>query len=482
MVVHLYVSGSAPLLRKGRKGNIGFEELGMFTDDKTTESLVMAMLFLMGAAVARSEESLSAAQAPRPHHPIPTRSRQANQDLVDLSKYYTASLDDDWLVKPGANLASLPKGVQAFARAAFDVRGLIQLASKKALMETHIDFSQAVKGITIHHKARRLHFLQGAAWSVDADTKIGEYVLHYANGQTRGIPIVYQRHVKDWWVKPEDPVLPDADIAWTGENEASHKLGYRIQLYRYTINSPLPDHEIETIDFVSTMTDSAPFLIALTVEPNKPVYEGFKAVTIDNPIPPRDPQAGPDLVDLSAYFNASLDDDWFQHPGHDLQDVPRGVQTLGGVPFDVRGLIQLAGTESLRVTGVVLPEVVRDIQVNRKGRRLHFLQACGWHAPEGAEIGQYVIHYADGQTRTAPMIFGRNVTDWWVGPNTKLPTEAQEVWCGSNPSTRHIGSHTHLLKYTWENPRPHDEIRTIDFVSNLTEAWPFLVAITIEEK
>jgi hypothetical protein len=458
------------------------EELGMFTENKTTKSLVMAMLFLIGSVVARSEEGRSVAKAPRPQHPIPTRSRQANQDLVDLSKYYTASLDDDWLVKPGADLASLPKGVQAFAHAAFDVRGLIQLAGKKALAETGIDFPQAVKGIGIHYKARRLHFLQGAAWSADADAKMGEYVLHYANGQTRSIPIVYQRNTKDWWVKPGDSVLTDADIAWAGENEASHKLGYQIQLYRYTVNSPLPDQEIETIDFVSTMTDSAPFLIALTAEPNKPVYEGFKAVTIDNPIPPRDPQAGPDLVDLSDYFNASLDDDWFQHPGHDLQDVPKGVQTLGGMPFDVRGLIQLAGTESLRVTGVVLPEAVQGIKVNRKGRRLHFLQACGWHAPQGAQIGQYIIHYAGGQTRTAPILFGRNVTDWWVSPNNKLPTEAQEAWRGSNPSTRHIGSHTHLLQYTWENPLPQEEISTIDFVSNLTEAWPFLVAITIEEK
>jgi hypothetical protein len=452
----------------------------MSTENKAIKSLVMAVLFLLSTAVAWSEESRNGTKAPGPQHPIPARSRQANQDLVDLSKYYTASLEDDWLVKPGANLAALPKGVQAFAHAAFDVRGLIQLAGQKALAETKIDFPQAVQGIAIHYQARRLHFLQGAAWNTETDTKIGEYVLHYANGQTRSIPIVYQRNVKDWWVKPGDPVLPDADSAWTGENAASHKLGYQVQLYRYTVNSPLPDQQIETIDFVSTMTDSAPFLIAITTEPNKPVYEGFKPVTIDNAIPPRDPQAGPDLVDLSNYFNASLDDDWFQHPGHDLQDVPRGVQTLGGVPFDVRGLIQLAGTESLRVTGVVLPEAVSGIKVNRRARRLHFLQACGWHAPEGAEIGQYIIHYANGQTRAAPMIFGKNVTDWWVGPNTKLPTEAREVWRGSNPSTRHIGSHTHLLQYTWENPLPQEEIRTIDFVSNLTEAWPFLVAITIE--
>jgi hypothetical protein len=65
-------------------------------------------------------------------HSIPPRSRQANRDMVDLTAYYTASLDADWLGVPGASLASLPSSVQVFARAAFDVRGIVQVASEGA--------------------------------------------------------------------------------------------------------------------------------------------------------------------------------------------------------------------------------------------------------------------------------------------------------------------------------------------------------------
>ena len=36
---------------------------------------------------------------------IRKRSRQASQDLINLTDYYTASLDEDWLGKPGASLA-----------------------------------------------------------------------------------------------------------------------------------------------------------------------------------------------------------------------------------------------------------------------------------------------------------------------------------------------------------------------------------------
>jgi hypothetical protein len=150
------------------------------------------------------------------------------------------------------------------------------------------------------------------------------------------------------------------------------------------------------------------------------------------------------------------------------------------VAFDVRGLIQLAASKSLDVTGVVFPEAVRGIVVNRTGRRLHFLQACFWSTDEGAKLGEYVIHYADGQIRSAPILYQRNVLDWWVRPEDRLPTEAEEVWRGQNPSTRSYGFKTHLIKYVWENPLPGVEISTVDFVSDLIEAGPFLVAITVE--
>jgi hypothetical protein len=414
---------------------------------------------------------------------IPKRSRQANQDLIDLTDYYTASLDEDWLGKRGAGLAPLPKGVQVFAGAAFDVRGLIQLAGKRTIEETGIDFPQAVQGIRINYKGRKLHFLHGTAWSTEEDAKIGEYVLHYANGQTKIIPIVYQRQVRDWWIQKGDPIPTDADIAWTGENEASDPLGYNVQLYRYTANNPFPNEEIKTMDFVSAMTESAPFLIALTIEPNETIYEGFSMARIDDfcPIAPRSSRASLDLVDLSAHYTSSLDDNWFCHAGHGLRDVPRGIQMLGGVEFDVRGLIQLAASKSLEVTGVVFPEAVEGIAVNRMGRRLDFLQACSWSANEGAKLGEYIVHYADGQTRSAPILYQRNVVDWWVRPENGLPTEAEEVWRGSNPATRSMGFVTHLIKYTWENPLPEVEISTIDFVSDLIEAGPFLVAITVEK-
>jgi len=425
--------------------------------------------------------SCSNLNEPEVQHPIPARSNQANHDMVDLSDYYNASLDDEWLGKEGLHLASLPKGVRAFAQAAFDVRGLIQLKSRISGKVTGLNLPKEIKGIRIQYKGSKIHFLQGTSGSAGEGQKIGMYVLNYTNGQSANIPIFYRRQVTDCMGRQGDMIAMDADIAWTGNNEASDKPDSGTWLYRYTANNPYPDLEIQTIDFVSSMTKSAPFLVAVTIEPSQHDYESFRNVRIDNAIIPRSPEAGPDLVDLSEYFNTSPDDDWFNHAGHDLQDLPKGVQELGGVKFDIRGMIVLAGNQSMDVTGVAFPESVNGIKVNRKGKKLHFLQACGWSAEAGAKLGEYVIHYSDGQTKSAPILYQNNVMDWWVRPEDKPPTEAKEVWRGQNPSTRNAGFETHLINYTWENPLPDVEITTIDFVSDVIAAAPIMLAITVEQ-
>ena len=405
---------------------------------------------------------------------IPTRSRQAIRDLIDLTDYYNASLNEDWLGQPGVSLAAMPRSVQAFAAAVFDVRGIVQLGGGELAQ----DRPQAVTGIPINYQGDKLHFLQGAAGHAEDDTKIGEYVLHYADGQTRLIPIVYQRQAVDCCPQAGDAVPTDADIAWTGEDAQGNPL----RVCQYTANNPLPEVEIESLDIVSTMTTSAPFLLALTVQPHEPFYESFSAARIDVfcPIAPRDPQTSLDLVDLSAHYTSSMDDNWFCHAGHDLRDVPRGVQELGGVAWDIRGLVQLAACKTVEITGVVFPEAVEGIAVGRKGQRLHFLQACFWNTQPGTKIGEYVVHYADGQTRAAPIIYGENVVDWWVRPDGVHLSGAETVWQGSNPATASMGLTTHLIKYSWDNPLPEVEISSVDFVSCLEEASPFLVAMTVE--
>jgi len=206
-------------------------------------------------------------------------------------------------------------------------------------------------------------------------------------------------------------------------------------------------------------------------------------LSVYNDIIPRSNNATTDQIDLSDYYNASLDDDWHQHAGHDLHDLPKGLQVFGGVTFDVRGIIQLAsGTESLRKTGLALPEEIKGIKVNRKGRLIHFLHACGWQSEPGTNVGEYIIHYTNKETKEIPLVYGKNILDWWDYPEDEKFEfgEAEEVWTGSNAATDRFNQKARLFKYTWENPLPYMEITTIDIISSLSYSGPFLIAITIQ--
>ena len=123
-----------------------------------------------------------------------------------------------------------------------------------------------------------------------------------------------------------------------------------------------------------------------------------------------------------------------------------------------------------------------DIQVNQPCRALHFLHAVGWDMAQGTEVGEYLVHYQDGVVRSAPLFFGQNISWWCRRPqdNGAYSEGTSLAWRGQNPSSGAAGYDVVLYKFRWPNPRPEVEIRSIDFKSAMTEAAPFLIAITAE--
>ncbi len=202
----------------------------------------------------------------RPEHPIPARPEGATASMVDLADHYLNALDDEIHNKPGNTLSALPMGVQTFAGTAFDVRGVIQLAGKDSLEITHVVYPEAVRGIAVHVKGEELHVLHAAAWAPeDGQLEIGAYVLHYANGASRNIPITYHTTTSDWWAQPADPTPSDAPVAWEGSNPRVEDMGFVLRLFKFSCPNPLPGIEIESLDFVSHLVHSAPMLLAVTV-------------------------------------------------------------------------------------------------------------------------------------------------------------------------------------------------------------------------
>jgi hypothetical protein len=98
-------------------------------------------------------------------------------------------------------------------------------------------------------------------------------------------------------------------------------------------------------------------------------------------------------------------------------------------------------------------------------------------------VGAYVLHYADGQQAELPIVYGQDTANTWIWGLPHAPKEpggAVAVWAGSNRAAAKSGQSLYLYRSTRENPRPEVELVSIDFVSRMSPASPFLIALTLE--
>ena len=142
----------------------------------------------------------------------------------------------------------------------------------------HKNFSVEVDGIAIHQHCAKIYLLHAGDF-VDV-TELGQtvakLVLHYEDGSQRQINIVAWRDVFEFWsplfTTGADPrysrMSPDTERAWTGSNRFLEALwpDESLTLYKSTFTNPQPDLTVSTVDYVSTMTATAPFMVGLTVE------------------------------------------------------------------------------------------------------------------------------------------------------------------------------------------------------------------------
>lgn len=215
--------------------------------------------------LAGKKVNTDAATPPRPAMTIPPRPANASPVMVDLTDHFHAALGETW--HPGTDgndLARLPSGVQELQGVQFDVRGIVQLNGGGMIDMNGKPYPRRVQGIKIGRKCARFHFLHSAGWSVDDGTVVGRYTIRYADGSSQTLPIIYGEDVRDWWVGSDKVVeLKNGQVAWQGETSN----GNAVRIYRRTWENPSPDREVASLEFSSTMTRSAPFLLAITTEP-----------------------------------------------------------------------------------------------------------------------------------------------------------------------------------------------------------------------
>ena len=197
------------------------------------------------------------------------------------------------------------------------------------------------------------------------------------------------------------------------------------------------------------------------------------------PIYELDTMCASNQINLSSYYTEALDDNIHHKSGNTLSQLPKGLQTIDGVDYDLRGIVQLAGFRSEEITSLEYPIKVVGIPVNMRGRFLHFLHASAWYIDASKSmIGTYRIHFEDGRVEVIPLMYKVNIWDWWskADENASLP-----AWKGTNECTSSIGEHIRLFHLHWKNPHPGKMIVSIDIISTCLGPGPMIAEITLTE-
>src|SRR4029079_13563500 len=96
---------------------------------------------------------------------------------------------------------------------------------------------------------------------------VASLILHYADGRQEEVRINYGERVRDWWFWDFEAVRdPNTAMAWTGNNPGVRARGGSLRIYRTTWINPRPGIVVTGVDYVSARSQSAPFMLAMTVE------------------------------------------------------------------------------------------------------------------------------------------------------------------------------------------------------------------------
>ena len=198
------------------------------------------------------------------------------------------------------------------------------------------------------------------------------------------------------------------------------------------------------------------------------------------------------VVDVQSKANQKLTDNLGTgRDGNTLKELPTGAQTFEGIKFTVgEKLIQL-GSKVLDK----LPAKVEGIQVGKTFAKLHILHATGFgggpnqdgdplFVKDDTPIGEYQVHFEDKTSEAIPIVYGKDVRDWFYVDGEKDISRGKVAWTGDNAFAKQVGARIRLYLTTWENPKPGTKVVTIDYLSRKddTVAAPFCLAITLETK
>lgn len=186
---------------------------------------------------------------------------------IDLSGFYTSGFSNNT-----SALAGLPQGRQMLGGVPFVIGGKVEVTGTDAAR--HGEFlPPQISGIPINQKALRIELLHGARHGQKDGTPLGNVILHFKNGATRKVRLAFGVHARNYLEEISSLSTtqsvraladPNSLVVWHNDPKTTNEPMAR--LYRTSLDNPLPDQEIATLDFISLFNRATPVVFAITLQ------------------------------------------------------------------------------------------------------------------------------------------------------------------------------------------------------------------------
>lgn len=193
---------------------------------------------------------------------------------------------------------------------------------------------------------------------------------------------------------------------------------------------------------------------------------------------------GSTSIDLSQFANVKLTDDWTGGKENNLSKLPPALWQPEGFALHTGPFVQLAGKAfraGERGSGM-LPRSTGWMPSPQPASQLSFLLGTTFLPAEklkdSCPSSLFLLRRGGGGAVRVPLIYGRDVWDWWTPPSGNVSPAPPEriAWIGSNAVADKFGRGLALYRFDWKGEEGDEPIIAVSFVSHMRGGAPMLIS------
>ena len=169
--------------------------------------------------------------------------------------------------------------------------------------------------------------------------------------------------------------------------------------------------------------------------------------------------------------------------GGNWAKAPRGSNVLGGVHFEVDGLLQFASKNSVAANRGFRDFVNLSIRTNRYGS-VHLLAATAWSSEVNRRVADVIWRYADGTYRRSPILYGAHVRDFlrrpFEVPHTVSSPLSKCAVSWTSPDAEKNKAALRCYRVTLPNPEPSKTVAFLQIQSAMEDASLLVLAVSLD--